>query len=130
VLINNAAFHGGAPDDHRVGTLDAETFQTYMSVNVFGPLAVSEAFLESVQMSDQKKIVTLSSGIASLANPPPVDGFHFHAISKTAVNRAMRGLQVQLRGTGVIVALISPGGVDTDGFAAAVQAYQGGRGSG
>jgi NAD(P)-dependent dehydrogenase (short-subunit alcohol dehydrogenase family) len=119
LLINNAAFHGGAPSDHLLGTYDYSTFERYMSVNVFGPLAVAEAFVNSIAASEQKKIVTLTTGLASLTSPPPLSCFAFQGISKAAVNKAMRTLQVELRPRGIIVALISPGTVATDGLAAA-----------
>jgi NAD(P)-dependent dehydrogenase (short-subunit alcohol dehydrogenase family) len=118
VLINNAAFHGGKPDDHRLGTYNYGTFERYMAVNVFAPLKVCEAFFRSVAKSNQKKIVTLTTRLSCLSTPPPFNAFHFQAISKAALNRAMRALQLELRETGVIVALISPGRTDTDGLAA------------
>ena len=118
VLINNAAFHGGQPDDHRLGTYNYSTFQRYMEVNVFGPLKICEAFFKSVAKSDQKKIVTITTRLSSLSNPPPFNAFHFQAISKTALNRAIRALQLELRHTGIVVALISPARTDTDGLAA------------
>jgi len=118
VLINNAAFHGGKPDDHRLRTYNYSTFERYMAVNVFGPLKVCEAFYASVAKSHQKKIVTLTTRLSCLSSPSPFNAFHFQAISKTALNRAMRALQLELRQTGIIVALISPGRTDTDGLAA------------
>lgn len=122
LLINNAAFHGGDPGDHMLGNYEYSTFERYMSVNVFGPLAISEAFIESVAASEQKKLVTLTTGLASLTSPPPISCFQFQSISKAAANRAMRELQGELRSRGIIVALISPGRVDTDGLAAAGRA--------
>ena len=119
LLINNAAFHGGAPSDHLLGTYDYSTFERYMSVNVFGPLAVAEAFVDSIAASEQKKIVTLTTGLASVTSPPPISCFAFQGISKAAANKAMRTLQIELRPRGIIVALISPGTVATDGLAAA-----------
>ena len=118
VLINNAAFHGGKPDDHRLGSYHYSTFERYMAVNVFGPLKVCEGFFKSVAKSDQKKIVTLTTRLSCLSSPPPFNAFHFQAISKTALNRAIRTLQLELGKTGIIVALISPGRTDTDGLAA------------
>jgi NAD(P)-dependent dehydrogenase (short-subunit alcohol dehydrogenase family) len=119
LLINNAAFHGGSPGDHLLGTYNYSTFERYMSVNVFGPLAVAEAFVDSIAASKQKKIVTLTTGLASVTSPPPVSCFAFQGISKAAMNKAMRTLQIELRPRHIIVALISPGTVATDGFAAA-----------
>jgi NAD(P)-dependent dehydrogenase (short-subunit alcohol dehydrogenase family) len=118
LLINNAAFHGGGPEERLFGSYDYATFERYMAVNVFGPLRISEALIDSIAASKQKKIVALSTGLASLANSRPVRCAQFQAISKAAMNKAMRGLQLELRPRGVIVALISPGTVETDGFAA------------
>ncbi len=117
LLINNAAFHGGKPQDHRLGAYNYNTFERYMAVNVFGPLKVSEAFLGSVASSEQKKIVTLTTRLSSLSMEPPFNAFQFQSISKAAVNRAMRALQLEVQNLGLIVALISPGIVDTDGLA-------------
>jgi NAD(P)-dependent dehydrogenase (short-subunit alcohol dehydrogenase family) len=71
-----------------------------------------------VAKSNQKKIVTLTTRLSCLSTPSPFNAFHFQAISKTALNRAMRTLRLELRQTGIIVALISPGRTDTDGLAA------------
>jgi NAD(P)-dependent dehydrogenase (short-subunit alcohol dehydrogenase family) len=42
-------------------TLDYEEFERVMAVNVFGPLRVSQAFLDHVAASDQKEIVVMTS---------------------------------------------------------------------
>ena len=120
VLINNAAFHGGAPEDHWLGSYNYEVFETYMQVNVFGPLAVTEAFFESVALSNQKKIVTLTSGgrFSVAQNRAPGRGASFQSISKTAVNMAMTTLRNEVKDQGVIVALIAPRFVLTDGASA------------
>ena len=126
LLINNAAFHGGAPEDHRLGSFNFEIFERYMAVNAYGPLAVSEAFYRSVALSDQRRIVTLTTGLAQLSVEIPLPAFNFQSISKAAVNRAMRALQVELREVGITVILMSPGLVDTDGLALAAAAMQSG----
>jgi len=118
VLLNNAAFHGGQPADHRLSTYNYSTFERYMAVNVFGPLKVCEAFFKSVAKSSQKKIVTITTRLSCLSSPSPYNAFQFQAISKTALNRAIRALQLELQETGIIVALISPARTDTDGLAA------------
>jgi NAD(P)-dependent dehydrogenase (short-subunit alcohol dehydrogenase family) len=117
VLINNAAFHGGSPESHRLGHYDFDVFQQYMAVNVFGPLKVSEAFIDNVKEGKQKKIVSLTTRLASMTNPPPFNAFQFQIISKTALNQAMRLLRRELKGTGILVLILSPGLLDTDGAA-------------
>ena len=45
-----------------LGTFDYANFEQVMAVNVFGALAVSEAFREHVAASTQKKLVPVTSG--------------------------------------------------------------------
>ena len=113
LLINNAGILGDMAMQN-LGTYDYDTFEQVMAVNVFGPLKVSEAFAENVALSSAKKIVTITSGAAITSSPAMFTGMQFYGISKAAVNKAMRGLQAELRDRGIIVALISPGGVQTD----------------
>lgn len=112
VLINNAGLLGGRPGQDW-GNLDADLFSQLMSVNVFGPIKVSEAFADNVAASDQKKIIVISSTIGSISrmqNPTP---FPLLATSKAAVNMAMRTVAMQLKDQGVTVAMLMPGVVQT-----------------
>jgi len=112
VLINNAGLLGGRPGQEW-GNLSADLFAQLMSVNVFGPIKVSEAFADSVAASDQKKIIVISSTIGSISrmqNPTP---FPLLATSKAAVNMAMRTVAMQLKDRGVTVAMLMPGVVQT-----------------
>lgn len=113
VLINNAGILGD-PGQQVLENLDYEVFNEVMAVNVYGPLKMSQAFLEQVAASEQKKIVTLTSGMGSLARTNRGGGgFYFYRMSKTAVNMAMRNLQVEVRGRGIKVGILSPGAVGT-----------------
>src|SRR5262245_5057975 len=71
LLINNAGI-GGDPALQSLGSFDYELFEEAMAVNVYGPLAVSEAFLANVAASRQKKIVAIPSGwgVFLLERPP------------------------------------------------------------
>ena len=112
VLINNAGVLGELKGQ-TLGSLDYAEFEDVMAVNVFGALAVAEAFREHVAASDQKKIVSITSrsGIISL---PGSRGPYFYRASKTALNMVMRVLADDLRSRGVIVALVSPAPTETD----------------
>lgn len=112
VLINNAAVLGDLPTQ-KVGGLDRDAFQQVMLVNVFGPLKVSEAFAEHVAMSEQKKIVALTSGLGSLKLMGQMSGFYYYRMSKAALNMGMLGLRKDLKDRGIIVGLVAPGMVDT-----------------
>jgi NAD(P)-dependent dehydrogenase (short-subunit alcohol dehydrogenase family) len=112
VLINNAAVLGDL-DGQQYGTLDYEQFQWTMAVNVYGPMAMAEAFQANVAMSEQKKIVTLTSGLGSLTLMSKMQGMTYYRISKAGVNMGMRAIRANLKNDDIIVALIAPGMVET-----------------
>jgi NAD(P)-dependent dehydrogenase (short-subunit alcohol dehydrogenase family) len=112
VLINNAGILGN-PDTQQLGSFDQKTFEDVMRVNALAPLRVAQAFLENVAASGQKKIVTLTSGAGSLAAVGQARDNYFYRMSKSASNMSMLLLQNEVRSRGVIVALVSPGPVDT-----------------
>jgi len=112
VLINNAGVLGDL-DAQALGALDYDEFAEVMAVNVFAPLAVSDAFREHVAQSKRKKIVAITSrsGIISL---PGWRGPYFYRASKVALNMQMRMLADELRESGIVVAVVAPAPTDTD----------------
>lgn len=112
VLINNAGVLG-APESQRLETLDYEEFEQVMAVNVFGPLRVSQAFLDHVAASDQKKIVVMTSISGSIEIAGRGGGYYYYKISKAGVNMAMRSLGSETRDRGIKVGIIFPGAVNT-----------------
>ena len=112
VLINNAAVLGDLPGQ-AYGALDYEQFQWTMAVNIFGPMAMAEAFESNVAASEQKKILTLTSGLGSLTLMSKMQGMIYYRISKAGVNMGMRAIRANLIQDGIIVALIAPGMVQT-----------------
>ena len=117
VLINNAGILGSVPGQ-RFGSLDFETFDQIMAVNVKGPLKVTEAFMANVVASDQKKIMNISSQVGSIELN--FGGQVFYRSSKAALNMSMKTLAVESQWEKdaarkqVIFGLINPGVVDTD----------------
>jgi len=97
----------------KLGSLDYAEFQEVMAVNVYGALAVAEAFREHVAGSRQKKIVSVTSGSGMISVPGNL-GPYFYRASKVSLNMVMKVLADDLRGRGVIVGLIAPGTADTD----------------
>ncbi len=91
VLINNAGVFSDKGDwsTQNFGRLDYALGNTIMTVNVMGPLLVSEAFVEQVKASQQKKIVAISSTNGSLSTPTTNNGAIFYRASKAALNRSM-----------------------------------------
>jgi NAD(P)-dependent dehydrogenase (short-subunit alcohol dehydrogenase family) len=113
VLINNAGVYGNR-EKQEWGSLDPQTFQDVNAVNVLGPLKMAEAFADHVAASRQKKIVSITSGAGSVSPDRVAGGGMFYAISKAALNMAMRKAGAELEGRGIIVATIAPGIVLTD----------------
>jgi NAD(P)-dependent dehydrogenase (short-subunit alcohol dehydrogenase family) len=111
LLINNAGI-GGDLKLQSLGSFDYALFEEAMAVNVYGVLALSEAFLDNVAASRHKKIVAITSGwgVFSLPRPP---GPYFYRASKAAMNMAMHALQTDLRDEQIIVGLVAPGAADT-----------------
>lgn len=125
VLINNAGVYNDrsacrkedCPGDwstQSFGKLNYSLFDTIMSVNVKGTLMVSEAFLDNVRTSKQKKIVSISSTNGSLTEQLPGSGAIFYRASKAALNRAMQLVAAANTDNGVIVVLLHPGAVLTE----------------
>lgn len=118
VLLNNAAWLGD-PADQKFGDYNFDVFLGVMDTNVAGPLRMAEAFIENVAASEQKKIVAITSAQGSLTLIRSAS-IQFYNASKSALNMSMRALSAAVEDRGVIVALISPGAVDTDMMALAL----------
>ena len=118
VLLNNAAMLGD-PADQDFGELDYDLMQRVYAVNTVGTMKMTEAFIDNVMASDQKKVVAITSlqaSIGSLRDPM----IPFYKMSKTALNMGMRSISRRLKSKKVTVALISPGAVDTEMMNAAL----------
>jgi NAD(P)-dependent dehydrogenase (short-subunit alcohol dehydrogenase family) len=112
VLLNNAAVLG-EPNEQNFGDFNFDTLAWVMATNVAGPMRIAEAFIGSVEKSEQKKIVAITSAqgsISQLRSPSIV----FYNMSKAALNMGMKSNSRALKKRGVTVALISPGAVETD----------------
>jgi NAD(P)-dependent dehydrogenase (short-subunit alcohol dehydrogenase family) len=112
VVINNAGVLGEMKAQ-TAGALDYAQFEQVMAVNVFGALAVAEAFRDHVAGSRQKKIVSLTSR-SGVISQPGYRGPSFYRASKVALNMVMRVLADEFRERGIIVALVSPPPTETD----------------
>ena len=112
VLLNNAGILGDIRDQV-FGALNEETFEQVFAVNTLAPLKVSEAFVEHVSLSEQKKIISMTSGLGSMQITANQSYFYFYRMSKAALNMAVVAMNASLRKQGIISALIAPGQVDT-----------------
>jgi NAD(P)-dependent dehydrogenase (short-subunit alcohol dehydrogenase family) len=111
LLLNNAGV-GGARGQ-TIGNIDYEVWAKVLDVNTMGPLRVSEAFVDHVAKSERKLIVTLTSGMGSLADNTSGGSIAYRS-SKAAVNMVMRSLAIDLASRGITCVVVNPGWVQTD----------------
>ena len=119
ILVNNAGIAIDDADKPRSGqTLQVwrDTFET----NVFGVVAVTQAFLPLLHKSPSARIVNVSSALGSLtlhSDPAsPLRDFRIPAynVSKSAVNAWTLQLAYELRDSAIKVNAVHPGYVKTD----------------
>ena len=111
LLINSAGIMG-APHQ-RTGHVDYESWAQVLEVNTLGPMRVTEAFLEHLARSDRKLVVTITSGMGSIADNTSGGSIAYRS-SKAAVNMAMRSAAIDLRPREIVCVLVNPGWVRTD----------------
>jgi NAD(P)-dependent dehydrogenase (short-subunit alcohol dehydrogenase family) len=114
ILVNNA----GIGDDPRPAPdSDADGFRRIYETNVFGVVAVTNAFLPALRRSPRPRIVNISSGTGSLARSTSPDspfafatgGAAAYRSSKTALNALTVFYAQALVGEGFKVNALAPG---------------------
>ena len=124
VLVNNAGIVDG--EDGPPSSADLDAVRRVFDVNFFGTLAVTKAMLPLIRKANAGRIVSLSSGLASLTlNSDPTWVFASYKIlgywaSKAAVNMMTVQLAYELRDTAIKVNAVNPGFTATD-----MNGYQG-----
>jgi NAD(P)-dependent dehydrogenase (short-subunit alcohol dehydrogenase family) len=103
VLVNNAGL--AVFDD----LADPATLQRHLTVNLFGPYAVTQAFLPHLTASHGTVVNVLST--ASITSVPVMPAY---SISKAAAFSLTQALRALLAERGVRVHAVLPGPVDTD----------------
>lgn len=116
VLINNAGIFSlgdwmTEDPDQMFGTLNFEQLETFMMTNVGGPLRVSEAFIDHVKASREKKIIMITSTLGTISTPEVGVRIFWYGASKAALNKAAVTLAEVLKDTDVIVVPMHPGSV-------------------
>jgi NAD(P)-dependent dehydrogenase (short-subunit alcohol dehydrogenase family) len=111
LLLNNAGVIG--PRGQTIGNVDYEAWGKVLDVNTMGPMRVAEAFVDHVARSDRKLMITLTSGMGSLADNTSGGSIAYRS-SKAAVNMVMRSLAIDLAPRGITCVVVNPGWVQTD----------------
>lgn len=128
ILINNAAISraNGAESEtmqdyiqrSRATLISVDEVRTIWETNVFGVLAVTQAFLPLLRKSEAARIVNLSSSLGSLsinAAPHPYRATFNpgYGASKTALNAITLALAIDLEDEGIKVNAVTPGFTST-----------------
>lgn len=127
ILVNNAGMTGYRqvdPDkahDQVPSTVDLDMVRAVFETNVFGVIAVTNAFLPLLRRSPAPRIVNVGSHAGSLALIGDPDGpfagllpSAAYSPSKTALNALTVNYANELRKDGILVNAVAPGYVDTD----------------
>jgi NAD(P)-dependent dehydrogenase (short-subunit alcohol dehydrogenase family) len=112
VLLNNAGIYGTL-EKQTLGNFDYEELKKVFDVNTIGSLRVSQAFLDNVLASKQKKIISLGGGMGTQSIGRLFGGHYFIKMSKAAHLMAMGVMQTDLKDSEIMIVMISPGRVDT-----------------
>jgi NAD(P)-dependent dehydrogenase (short-subunit alcohol dehydrogenase family) len=117
VLINNAGIFSlgdwldRADNRQRFGTLDYDSFDQFMQINVRGPVLVTEAFADNIRKGAQKKVISVTSTIGTISTPDVSVNAFWYGISKAALNKATVTLAAVLKKDGITVVPMHPGAV-------------------
>ena len=111
ILINNAGV--GGPDPQTADAIHYDQWLTTFRVNSMAPLIVAQTFHDNLRHSHAKKLVTITSGLGSIANSGG-GGWYGYRASKAAVNMVMHGLARDWAKDSILVGIFAPGWVRTD----------------
>jgi NAD(P)-dependent dehydrogenase (short-subunit alcohol dehydrogenase family) len=105
-LVNNAGITVAGPLEY----LPVDEIRRQFEVNVFGHLAVTQAFLPLLRKADGGRIVFMSSVGGRVPSAPFISPYN---ASKHALESFGDALRVELRPWGIHVSLIEPGSIAT-----------------
>jgi len=117
ILVNNAGISG---EDKTPDQEDAGNFRRIYETNVFGVVAVTNAFLPALRRSAHPRIVNISSGTGSLTWATDPESRHrsgryaAYRSAKTALNALTVFYAHALAGDGIKVNALAPGLRRTD----------------
>jgi NAD(P)-dependent dehydrogenase (short-subunit alcohol dehydrogenase family) len=112
ILINNAGI-GTRVDDH-YSLINRQQMHAMYLTNAIAPLEISKAFIQNIAQSQLKKIIYISSDLASIGGNINGGISYSYRASKAAGNCLMKNLSIDLKSQGIKVLIIHPGWVKTD----------------
>ena len=116
IIINNAGIIGPFPifehiKKQRFKTMDYSVWEEVLRTNLFGPIKISECFLENLKNGQDKKIIFISSTVGSINEGK--ESAYAYATSKTALNKAISLMAEDLRNENINILALCPGYVKT-----------------
>ncbi|HJL92905.1 MAG TPA: SDR family oxidoreductase [Woeseiaceae bacterium] len=116
IIINNAGLFGPkAMTDNDLrqsfGHMDYDIWRKILNINTLAPFKITESFIEHLRAGSEKKVVTISSSVASLLEAE--SGINAYRTSKCAVNMVMASLAKELKEEGIKIGIYCPGWVST-----------------
>ncbi|MGK7297147.1 MAG: SDR family NAD(P)-dependent oxidoreductase [Candidatus Wenzhouxiangella sp. M2_3B_020] len=105
VLVNNAGFHARGP----VERVDAEELGRMIDVNLKAPVMATRLALPYLRRSKRAAVIN----VASLAGRTPVPGSATYSATKFGLRAFGLALYEEIRDSGIKVASVSPGPIDT-----------------
>lgn len=105
VLVNNAGYHRRGP----VETTEARELSRMIDVNLKAPIVLSRLALPYLRKAGEGAIIN----VASLAGRTPVPGAATYSASKFGLRAFTFALGEELAGSGIKLAAVSPGPIDT-----------------
>jgi NAD(P)-dependent dehydrogenase (short-subunit alcohol dehydrogenase family) len=108
LLVNNASTLGPLPLPLLLDT-PVEGFREAMETNLFGPFLLTRALIGQMLARDAGLVINVSSDAAAVGYPH----WGAYGVSKAALDQLTRVWAAELEGTGVGIASIDPGSMNT-----------------
>jgi NAD(P)-dependent dehydrogenase (short-subunit alcohol dehydrogenase family) len=106
VMIANAGVMGPTK-------LDAQGWTQTLVTNSIGPTLLAAALKPNVAASAERKMIAITSQMGSIADNAS-GGYIAYRSSKAALNAAWKSLSIDWRDSGIALAMLHPGWVQTD----------------
>ena len=110
LLINNA---GVLVSGERFGNVTADALAESFAVNASAPLLITQALAPLLGLGNKPRVLCITSQIGSIAQATAFRTVSY-AMSKAALNMAVKRLAAELAPRGIVVLATHPGWVKTD----------------
>ncbi|TAN06751.1 MAG: SDR family oxidoreductase [Rhodanobacteraceae bacterium] len=110
LLVNNA---GVLVSGERFGNVAAESLAMSFAVNASAPLLITQALAPLLALGNKPRVLCITSQIGSIAQATSFRTISY-AMSKAALNMAVKRLAAELAPRGILMLTVHPGWVKTE----------------